>query len=314
MNKKSFGALLSLLVASTSALGCAADSGGGEPIELPDLAGDEAAAAPAAGEPVVLATVTTPTGSTLRFLQIRAEGADGVLVLEGGDDGALVLDRLLDHAGVELGAREIFAAVTGPGTEIPEALPSKGAEEAASLPRGWAIDLIEPVTTMSGSEFACNNDSFTSSTPGGLLADVFTRLDTNDEQNPSLWDSDCYAPGDGHCYGDSNEYNALWYGMNKWRGKACGYPYNRVNETTHTFCSPSGGGCFTVLPEVWFLYKSSSETWQQAHLADSAAFSLNTTQAYAWYYNGASGASLDWKLRIRYAKAWDEFDILMSRP
>lgn len=302
---------LGLAVAFAGA-GCVSEPSGVE--EGVDLPRDEALAAPSVEEaPAALATLRTPSGSEVRFLPVDVGEEHSVLVVESGEPGTLVLEQLTELAdGVELGARDIWRALAEPGVELPTALDGRGREPRLDFEQGWARSIMKN-TTQSLVNFACDNTSFVASTPDGLLADVFTRLDTNDEQDPSLWANDCYQAGS-TCYFDNRQYAATWTGINKWRGKACGFPFNKVGEETHTVTIR--GTSYTILPKVSFLYKTAAETWEEAHLGggDSYAFPLNTTTEHAWYWNGATGSTLDWRLSIRQAKAWDQFDVLMSKP
>lgn len=320
MKRSMISSLLSILTVALAGVGCAA-----EPIDVIDTddavdrASDEAPASPETAEtkeaPADVVALRTPSGSEVRFLPIVAGDSRGVLMVESGEDGTLVLDRLTELAGgAELGSRDVWKALAEPGVELPKALEVTGRELRSDLAQGWARALVEP-TQSSLYSFACDNDSFTASTPGGLLSDVFTRLDTNDEQHPSRWSYDCYSDfWDGNCYFDNRQYAATWYGLNHWRGKACGHPFDRVGEETHTLVI--GGSYYTIEPQVWFMYKTSNQTWQQAHLAGGGGydFPIGATTVHWWAFDRTTGSALDWRLAIRQAKAWDQFDVLMSRP
>lgn len=298
-------ALLLTLLASTS-VGCVAPSGSEDAVETPDL---EPRATTAAQENLI-AAVETPTGSTMRFLQIGKDGEAGVLVLESGAPETMVLDRLLDEEGAGLGPHGLFLALTEEGTPVPPRLKAGKLEVKASAPRGWARAKLPQVSSALG-DVACNNTSFTSTTPGGIFPTVFTRLDTSSEEDPGLWsdDSVCNA---GICTGGRKQYTARWNGLTQWRGKVCGHPYDRVNEPTHTICYWPGPTCLLEEPRVLFQYNTPGSSTVSYAGGDSFPVSQTNTHSWAWY--GSTGVTLDWRINITEAMPWDEFDVLMSKP
>jgi hypothetical protein len=298
-------ALLVTLLASMS-VACVAPSGDDAPVETPDLEQRD----PAAAQETVIAAVETPTGSTMRFLQLGKDGEHGVLVVESGAPGTMVMDRLLDEEGADLGPSDLFNALTEQGTPVPSQLRVGTREAKASVRQGWARARIPQVSSASG-DFACDNDSFASTTPGGIFPNVFTRLDTNSEENPGRWFDDQVCNG-GICTGGRKQYQARLNGLTQWRGKVCGHPYDRVNEPTHTVCYYPGPTCLMEKPNVWFQYNTPGSS--TVNYAGGAQFTVSQTEEHAWAWYGNPGTTLDWRINIHQAMPWDQFDVLMSWP
>ncbi len=305
MSSHRFAALLVTLLASTS-VACVAPSGSEDPVETPDLE----LRAPAAAQEDLIVAVETPTGSTLRFLQVGKDGEAGVLVVESGAPETMVMDRLLDAEGAGLGPHDLFMALTEEGTPIPTRLMAGKQEAKSSVRQGWARAKLPKSSSLLG-DVACDNDTFTASTPGGLLTTTFTRLDTNSEENPSLWDDDTVCNA-GICTGGRKQYEARWNGLTQWRGKVCGHPYDRVNEPTHTICYYPGPTCLLETPEVWFEYNTPGSS--TVNYAGGGQFPVNSTTTLWWAWYGNPGVTYDWRINIHDAMPWDQFDVLMSKP
>lgn len=308
MKTHRFSAILFTLLSSMS-VACVSPTGGDDPVETPDLEQQKDTAAAQGGDRLIV-SVETPTGSTMRFLQIGEDGELGVLVVESGAPETMVMDRLLDDDGEGLGPYGLFVALTAPGTEIPAELTVGKLEAESSARQGWALETIPQLSPIINN-FACDNAAFTSSTPGGLLGNEWTLLDTNYEQHPGVWTPDSVCNG-GICTAGRKQYGARWNNLTQWRGKVCGHPRDRIGQATHTICYYPGPTCLLELPYVWFQYNTPGSGTVNYAGGDDFPMNTNTTRSWAWY--GNPGVVLDWRINVYEAMPWDEFDILMSRP
>jgi hypothetical protein len=245
----------------------------------------------------ILTAVETPTGSTIHFIEISGGDEAGVLMLEEGDHGTLVMDRIIDSAGGHLDAADLYASLMEPTlTEaaIPARLRALATPSANPRPAGWARDLItnSSVTALAASsQVACNNANFTSSLPGGFLPKVFKRLDTGPQYHPGIWPAYDFD-------GSSHYWYQTWADNTaQWRGKVCG------KAGFH----PQVNGGFTTVPVLKFLYRT-GQSWVQA--GNSHTFG-SSNRVFAWKYTGGLG-SIDWRIMIYDAYLFDEFDVMMS--
>jgi hypothetical protein len=245
----------------------------------------------------ILTAVETPTGSTIHFIEVGDGDQPGVLMLEEGDVGTLVMDRIIDSAGGHLDAADLYASLMEPTlTEaaIPARIRALATPSANPRPAGWARDLItnSSVTALAASsQVACDNANFTSSLPGGFLPKVFKRLDTGPQYHPGIWPAYDFD-------GSSHYWYQTWADNTaQWRGKVCG------KAGFH----PQVNGWLTTVPVLKFLYRT-GQSWVQA--GNSHTFGSNN-RVFAWKYTGGLGA-IDWRIMIYDAYLFDEFDFMMS--
>lgn len=256
------------------------------------------AAAPERG--TVITSLTTPTGSAMRFIEIRDGGRVGVLVVEEGAAGSLVMDRIVDAASGPFGASDLYASLMHSSEAEADGLarlqdlsPSHGADRRP----GWARDLagVRSLTFLAtGSQIACDNASFKSSIPGGFLATTFKRLDTGPSYHPGLWIPYDWS-GKTHYW-----YQAVANDAPRWAGKVCGKAGNHPDVRYSNGWRPS-------IPALKFLYRAGAG-WVQAgglHAFDGGL------KVYTWMYDGALGA-IDWKIQIYDAYLFDQFDVMMT--
>jgi hypothetical protein len=255
-------------------------------------------AAPQGG--TVIASLTTPTGSAMRFIEIRDGGRAGVLVVEEGDDGTLVMDRIADAVSVPLGASDLYASLINPsaagpdvGARLAELSPSRVSDRTP----GWARDLAgvrSPTGLAAGNRIACDNSNFKSSIPGGFLASTFKRLDTGPSYDPGLWIPYNWS-GTIHYW-----YQAFVNDAPRWAGKACGKAGFHPDVRYFNGWRPS-------IPALQFLYRAGGG-WSQAGALH--AFE-GGTKVFTWVYDGGLGA-IDWKIHIYDAYVFDQFDVMMT--
>lgn len=245
----------------------------------------------------VLGSLLTPTGSRLQFIELRDGAHAGVLVLEEGETGTLVMERVIAAAGGTLNAADLYNALAEPSkrnAELIARLRDVATPADDARPAGWARELVttSAITALAAStQIACANGNFTSSIPGGFLARNFKRLDTGPKFHPAKWigyDFDGYT----HYW-----YQALANDTPLWRGKVCG----------RTGFHPQVYDWLTTVPVLKFMYRSGL-TWQQAGNALTFA---SGNRVWAWIYDGGLGA-IDWRIHIYDAYVNDEFDIMMT--
>lgn len=242
----------------------------------------------------LIAALQTPNGSTIQFVEVRDGTHVGVLIVEEGDPGTLVMERVVAAAGRDLNAAELYEAFAEPASTIPARLRDVVTASGDSRAVGWALDLLasSPAAALAASnQIACDNANFTSQIAGGFLARNFKRLDTGPSFHPAIWPS----------Y-DFDGFAHYWYqtwadDTPRWRGKVCG----------RAGFHPQVDGWLTTTPVLKFLYRS-GQSWKQA--GSSRTFG-SANRVFAWKYDGELGA-IDWRIQIYDAYLYDEFDIMMS--
>jgi hypothetical protein len=232
----------------------------------------------------------------MRFIELSDGDRSGVLVLEEGEPGSLALDRIVDHAGGELNAADLYASLVEPG-QADAALAARLRDLAGAItdarPAGWARELLAtaPVTLTASNQIACDNGNFKSQIAGGFLANLFKRFDTGPGFHPALW-SPYDFDGFTHFW-----YQAWAYDTPRWSGKVCGRPGFH----------PEADHGYTTSPALEFLYRSGS-SWKLAGKIHAFGAGIHV---YSWMYDGGLGA-IDWRIMIYDAYLFDEFDIMMT--
>jgi hypothetical protein len=248
----------------------------------------------------VIASLTTPAGTTIRFIEVRHGDRAGVLVVEEGEEGALVLERIRSGALGPLSAADVYASLMDPAnpdsTDLVR-LRRLSASRADDRRPGWARELATAgaVTALAASsQIACDNASFKASISGGFLATLFKRLDTGPSYHPGLWSPYDWS-GVTHY-----SYTALVNNTPRWGGKFCGKA--GFHPDVHYF-----NGWRPSIPVARFLYRV-GQTWMQA--GNSLAFGSNAKTA-GYMYVGELGP-IDWKIQIYDAYVFDQFDVMMT--
>lgn len=262
---------------------------------------------PDTSQPVILAEIESPTGSMFQFVEVRVGDKAGMLVLEQGEEGTLVMDRILELAGEDVHPSDLYAALLDPTNaeaEIPATLLDLSIPSVSPRPIGWAFEGLKgaPIATAasqgaaSQSHAACNDSQFTASIPGGFLPTVFKRLNTGPSFHPSRWPKYYYDLG-------IQRYRYIAQAINHiaWRGTVCGKAGYHPGV-----CTP-GWGCAPDFPRVFYQHRNGG-SWT----TDLWVPVGNVTKVYgAWIYNGELGP-IDWRIMIDQAYNFDEFDVMMT--
>jgi hypothetical protein len=251
------------------------------------------------GNSQLITELETPTGSRIQFLEITSGSETGVLVVELGDASTMVMDRIFAAAGEVLNASDLYTALTQ-SDRVPARLRQIVAPSVEGRSSGWALDVLQGAAATllaTGPQIACDNASFMSSIPGGMLPHVKKRLDTGPTIDPAIWPS--YKWSDvapvWHYW-----YQTWAYDTPRWRGKVCGDA--GFHPDVNFF-----NGWYPSIPAVSFLYRV-GQAWVKAAGPIGVG---NAPTVIAWIYNGELGA-IDWKLMIYDAYIHDEFDVLMT--
>lgn len=278
-----------------------------------------------------LADIDLDNGNQLHFY--GQEEVSGVLVLEEGDcSGCSAISDLHSLTNRELNSFDIFWALSKPGTDIPDLLKKENAKQnnSVSKEQGWARGKLNKNTGDSQAKMAtvaCNNASFQSSIAGGSFlggAPNFVRLDKT-PNNYSAFKNDCYSPGNGQCWGNPRyKYTSTFTGIKQWKGKICTRNVeNNSNRHGINWCG-SGcsvdpdcnqvGSCFIYQgPVVYFQYYWNGQ-WRTMKSGNKTAvyeIPANSTRVYTWHWITSQNTSF--RLMVRYAKKYDEFDIMMDK-
>jgi hypothetical protein len=305
-------ALLSVFIGACAPDGVT-DTTGNSAGELP--VNPSASRPPGGG--LVVANLETPTGSRFQFIELTAANSSGVLIVEEGDEGTLVADRIFDAAGRDLSAAELYASLIDPAdpeARVPQRLLDLSGPAGTSGKVGWALDLIRQEAGLtafstalasSSATIACDNASFTASIGYGFLAYTKKRLDTGPKIHPSIWPSYTEEIGP---WTDSS-YTLYWYRTvgwatkaRLWRGKVCGKAGGRPAPTSF------------YQQNTWlrFLYRYGGQWWNAGGPNYALPFFEDEgAKVVAWYYDGGIGP-IDWEIEIFDAASADQFDVLMT--
>lgn len=261
----------------------------------------------------LIAELETPTGSRLQFIELTAGKPGGILIVEEGDEGTLVADRIFETAGGVVNAAELYSSLIDPAdpdARVPQRILELSKAPATPRPMGWALNLVKQVhdspllstaSLASSATIACNNANFTGSIGGGFLARTKKRLDTGPKLHPSLWPSytDNNGPWPSTAY-TLYYYRTVGWATNTplWKGKVCGNAGRRPAPTR-----PSDQ--FTY---VLFLYRYGGKWWEGGF---RPFYEDEGTKVATWYYDGGLGR-IDWDITIVDAALSDEFDVLMT--
>lgn len=276
-----------------------------------------------------MADLDLKNGNTLHFYG-QEEGVKGVLVLEEGDcSGCSALADLASITGKDLNPMEIFWALSAPQTKIPMALHRLFPKQKSNTKsQGWAINLINSTPNTAGkmADLACNNASFQSSIAGGFLGTPeYVRLDKR-PNNYSAFKNDCFNPAaNGQCWGNPRyKLTAQYSNIRRWKGKVCtrnveaAYNPHRVyycgsSCSVDPNCNLPASCSIYQGPQVSFEYYWNGQWRIMKSNGKTALYEIpaNKTRVYNWSWFTSSNTSF--RLRIRYAKPYDQFDLMMDK-
>lgn len=239
-------------------------------------------------------------GTRVSFVAITStSGEVSVGALEEIPRGAVSLADFEALAGA--GVRDVFWAVTEPGTPMPAQLAAiQGGDEELG-PQGWALDVMANGDIVKP-RAVCDADNTFSNyvTSKGFDTDIL-RLNKHPDES-SLFIPDSYAPGNGQ------SYDGYMYSPN---GTDSGSRFFNIDEyyTRVGACRLSGHyivNDWHIGPMINFDYRDSNDNgWYTAFSVDVDWGDDDVTFAWLWQ----SGTGWDWRTRIEMA-AWDDiYDI-----
>lgn len=278
--------------------------------------------------------VALENGNELQFFKTGEEATDDDMVVievqkcTSCSTSAIELMSKLGKKDVTV--RDIYWAYSEPGTSVPVEMQgqAKTIAESNIAVQGWArSELTRANNTNSAnsrSQIACDNSSFRSSIAGGFLDFVtFVRYDRKPIYNG--FPEDCLKPsGFSQCIGgDRYRYKAWWNNVKKWAGKVC----TKSVQTSYNdhFVQWCGGSCSAdpdcnssyycetyYGPRISFEVKKNGN-WQALKDGNKTAVYMippNETWTYSWY--SRSSYKRDYRVNVRHAKGYDEFDFMMD--
>ena len=164
------------------------------------------------------AKITLDNGNSIYFQEINDGHLSGTFIMEESDcESCGTLNALTQEFGGDLSEREVFWALSEPGTPIPAFIDTptneKSTKSQFSQPQGWARTTqraINPIFVAQPT-IACNNNNFTGSIAGGFLGEPdFVRLDKT-PANYSAFKNDCSNVPASYCENGSRyRYIALY--------------------------------------------------------------------------------------------------------
>jgi len=275
-----------------------------------------------------LINIPLDNGNELQFFELETTTDNNeFLVLESHEcTDCSALSTIGDKMGADnYNAHDIFWAFSKPGTPIPNKLVSQERSLLkATNQQGWALTEMESEATSRGYNIACNNSSFRT-IPGGFLDGATLIRYDKTPRSSSIFTTDCFDfANDGRCWGGSRyKYKATFNNINKWIGKAC-VKAVQANYNDHyvewcgSSCSANPSctnyrSCKTYVgPEIRFqrYVNGSWYTLQDGHKTASYEASANRTHSYTWWASSSQRRSF--RIDVRYAKNYDEFDFLIS--
>ncbi len=278
-----------------------------------------------------LADLELSNGNTLHFY--GEESVDsGILVLENGTCSACsALTDLENLTKKELSPVEIYWALSKPGTVIPALIQEKGGVKILNKVQGWARNQINKVAinkeeATKAADLACNNASFTSTITGGFNGNPdYVRLD----KTPNTYSSfrnDCYNPAaNGECWGAPRyKLAAQFSNIRSWRGKVCTRNVER-SYNTHwiRWCGSSCSvdprcnanvSCNRYQgPVVMFEYYWNGKWHLMKSGSKIAAYEIPANKTYTYNWRWYTSQNTSFRLNVRYAKGYDQFDLMMDK-
>ena len=249
-------------------------------------------------------------GSKIFFL--LDENSEAIMALEEQEcTSCSAIDKLYEELEKEkLSNFEIFWALSKPGQEIPKYISSSTHPKSpSSKPQGWARGLVEfesdyESSKGKASDLACSNSSFKS---GSWIGGNYNFLRTDKTgSNYSPFNSYVWAP-DGTGTTVRFWYQAQYNNLRAWKGKLCGRSFEDWRQNHHFNGTYYG-------PQLLFMYEKNGSWYYMKN--SSGQYSIhtipkNSTKSYLWHWTTSWDANF--KVKIRRAKKYDEFDILMDK-
>ncbi|NEU71952.1 hypothetical protein PI95_005010 [Hassallia byssoidea VB512170] len=187
----------------------------------------------------------------------------------------------------------------------------------------------EPPIQAQNADLACNNANFTSSIAGGFLSNnPYIRTDRTPNNNSAFTEDCLNSATNGECWGKPRyKYTIGWNNIKEWRGKACAKSVqNDFNNHVISYQSSSNSSCpiggqnycqIYEGPRVRFEVKKHNDPenkWQAIEKDGKLAsyeIPANQTNSYTWAWKTSQPS--DFRLAVRYAKPYDEFDFMMDK-
>ena len=280
-----------------------------------------------------LISLPVSNGNLIQIFQYAEAGMEHNLIIESGEcERCSSLDLFFKTLGKKPTAEELIWALTPRSRNIEDAALHN--KFASDVQQNWLNDLIaknrENGTEQgnSATDLACGNNSFKSSIAGGFHGSVdYIRLDKR-PNNYSNFNSDCYNPAvNGQCWGAPRyRLSPQFTNIRSWRGKVCCRSVQTAfNDHIVKWC---GSGCSTNPgcegrlqdycsiyrgPEINFEYYWNGH-WRLIEKNGALAsydIPANETKVYQWFWETSSPTAF--RIDIRYAKPYDEFDIMMDK-
>ncbi len=274
-----------------------------------------------------VAKVTLDNGNAIYFQEINDGEITGTFIMEESDcESCATLNTLKQEFGDDMSQKDIFWALSKPGTSLPAFLgkvAKDGSDKKAFVePQGWAREMAQRSITpvfVSQPTVACNNNNFKGSIAGGFLGEPdFIRLDKT-PGTYSAFKNDCNNVPSSYCTkGTRYRYIAQYNNIKQWRGKICS---KAVQSRSNDHYLPIGGFCAEPPcdsykgPELYFEYKSNGvwRSMKNPRGRTNLGFEVpaNSTKVYTYAWNTSQNTSF--RLRVKNAMAKDQFDFMMDK-
>lgn len=253
------------------------------------------------------ATVELDNGNKLFFVTDKENEA--VMVVEEHDCiDCSAIEFLGEKMGDDMSAYDVFWAFSKPGTEVPAVLKAEAGTGQKSGNQGWArTDLGKGQAESDLKGYACNNSSFASGSWLGGTAN-YIRYD----KRPNEWGGffgDCWNPfANGGCVdGPRYQSSAGYNGVTHFKGRLCARNIENSSQD-HYYAGLYRG------PGLTFTKRASNGNFYTMTIDGTTAYweiGANQLKSYTWYVINTNGG--DYRAQVRYAKRYDEFDILVDK-
>ncbi len=278
-----------------------------------------------------LAELKLSNGNKIHFYGEKNVNS-GILILEKGEcNECSALTDIENLMKRELSAIEVYWALSESGEAVPDLILEKGGSKKLNKEQGWARNQIgrfsvDKKRSNKTIDLACNNTSFTSSITGGFNgAPDYIRLDKT-PISFSDFRNDCYNPAaNGECWGAPRyRLTTQLSNIKNWRGKICTKNVERSYNTHWVrWCGSSCSvdprcnanvSCNRYQgPVVMFQYYWNGKWRLMKSGSKIAAYEIPANKTYTYNWRWYTSKNTSFRLNIRYAKGYDQFDLMMDK-
>lgn len=289
----------------------AANTAGAETaaVDAPSAALDEGPSRDAVASPTPapeIARITLAADHVVKFVQLDG----GVLVTESKRPG---MESALQRLGADpskMTARDVFLALASPGTPMPAGIAKL--DTRITRVAGWGrVDVDYGATAPRAVDHdACNNDTFTDSTYGGILPTNQAWLDRHPNEPYETFLYGYQAETYRKVNGERFAFNLKRGNVLQFRAKGCLEVKEGAGQPRHRYWNHVEQRYVDFDPVIELFYRKSGTNSYFA--AVSGTVPVGDTDAFEWAFFGDNGDRYDWWFRVSRGQPQDVIDYMRS--